>query len=115
MAQATTADRTRTRGNGDGSIYERGDKFRVVVSVPDPLTGVSTRRSFTAKTRREAEKLLAKKLEDRHGGMTLSSVTVETFMASWLATQKASVKASTFRGRELHIRSYINPTIGRIQ
>src|SRR5262245_46943117 len=114
MAKATTMTRPK-RGNGDGSIYPYGDRWRVAVPYRDAATGKTKYRIRIAAPRREADRLLADTIRDRDSGMDLATITVEGFLARWLTNQAMRVKASTLRAHELHVRRHINPAIGKIQ
>ena len=99
----------RTRGNGDGTVYPFGDRWRVAVPYRDAATGKTKYRTKIATTRGKADRLLADMIRDREAGLDLSQITVETFLERWLAGQRLRVKASTVRTQEGHIRLYINP------
>lgn len=115
MAKATTPTRTkRTRGNGDGTIYPYGDRWRVAIPYRDETTGKTKYRVRIANTRREADRLLAETIREREAGMNLSKMTLETFLGRWLKAQRMRVKASTLRSHESHIRLYINPALGKL-
>src|SRR5262245_12904994 len=113
MTQPTTS--RRSRGNGDGSIYQVGDRFRVAVSYRDPLTGQTKRKVTTVKTRREAERLLVDNTRAREAGLDLASITVEALLADWLRRRRATIAASTWRTQASHVRIYLNPVLGHIQ
>src|SRR4051794_5574035 len=114
MVKATSPTRPK-RGNGDGSIYPYGDRWRVAVPYQDPATGKTKYRIRIAATRRDAHRLLADTIRDRDAGLELSTITVEKFLERWLKNQAIRVKASTLRSHELHIRRHIKPALGQIQ
>ena len=53
--------------------------------------------------------------EDAAKGALPSSTTVAEYLSRWLEAERARVRASTWRGREGHIRVYILPAIGGIR
>lgn len=67
------------------------------------------------KTKREAELALRERLDEVERGMALDSrkMRVEDYLAQWLES-KRSIRSSTRRAYEGHVRVHLNPHIGKI-
>jgi integrase len=100
------------RGNGEGSVYQRGDG-RWTASIA--VDGI--RRSYYGRTRREAQLKLATAVRAREDGLLVprADQTVAAYLEQWLANiAKPSVRPRTFEGYELNVRR-LRPHIGRIR
>jgi integrase len=99
-----------------GHITQRENgSYRVFVYAGrDPLTGKERRRTGSAPTKKEAEKLLTKLLgevdQGKRGG---SKATVAEVIGRWLET--ADHELLTRRSHERYIKSIILPALGHIQ
>lgn len=103
----------RRRGNGEGALRRRPDGRWEARWYDDELK----RHSRYAKTRREAQQLLAEALRDQQQGLPLPSEqqTVKTYLATWLEGRRPpQVKYKTWRLNEQSCRLYIIPAFGRI-
>lgn len=116
MAEATTPARRR-RPRGDGSIYETATgRWRGAIVWEDPATGARRRHTVSGATfeaARDRMRELRRRLED--SGRPTSRATLASWLAGWLEAERARVRPATWRGAELHVRSYIAPAIGRLR
>lgn len=106
--------RTKSRGNGEGSIFKSGSRWRAVLTIGQKPDGKPIRKTRTARTRGDA----AVALEDlkRDNGFRVSAPTrsmrVNQFLSEWLATMKRSLRPGTYDLYELSVRVHINPHLG---
>ena len=115
MAQRTRPERPR-RSRGEGAIYETKDgRIRGALIVVDPRTGREVRRLVSGKSRADVSRKLDKLRKDAASGALSTSATVDDYLTTWLEAERARLRLSTWRSRELHIRLYIVPVIGPIQ
>ena len=117
MAQST-ARRTRRRSAGEGSVYRTADgrRWRGAVTWTEP-NGTRSRRFVSAPTSAEArDKLDLLRRELRLGTLAPAgpALTVALFLAQWIERDRARVRPSTWKSRELHVRCYLTPTLGRL-
>ena len=101
------------RGNGEGSIYRRGDgKWVGAISLPG-----RRRKVLYGATRDEVRRKLGVALGAAEAG-TLADprgATLGSFLDQWLEdVVKPSVRAWTYRGYEVHVRHHIKPVIGHL-
>jgi integrase len=95
------------RGHNQGSISERRDKngnvtgYRAQILLPD-----GKRRSFSAKTKKEAQRKIDEAKAALLQGRLLSSKsqTVGKYLDGWLKTIKLAVKSRTYSSYELNVR-----------
>jgi hypothetical protein len=82
------------RGNGEGSVYRRGDG-RVVGEYVDAN---GKRRDVSGKTKTEVNAKLRKLLADRDEGIAYDSenLTVGAYLLGWLEAVKGSVRPRTW-------------------
>jgi integrase len=66
----------------------------------------------SGRTRAEVSRKLAKLREDAAGGALATRSTVAEYLARWLEAERARLRTSTWRSRELHVRHYIIPALG---
>lgn len=107
--------RPRSRGNGEGSIYQRKDgRWVAAVTLGYDASGKIKRTIRYGKTRREAADRLQKVLEDIGKGIPLepSKITVEQHFLGWLKSRKLSVATGTWKTYDSHIRNHIIPYFG---
>ena len=101
-----------------GSVKQRGSSWRVMVDIgDDPSTGKRRQQSFTCKTKREAEKKLAKLITqvDSGGYVRPAKVTVADFLRQWLQDYASvNVRARTAHGYQHKIERHIIPTLGAV-
>lgn len=117
MAEST-ARRTRRRSPGEGSVYRAdGDRWRGSVTWTEP-DGARKRRIVSATTAAEArDKLDVLRRELRLGTIAPPgrTHTVADFLAQWIERDRSRVRPSTWHSREMHVRCYLVPTLGRLQ
>jgi integrase len=101
------------RGNGEGSVYRRGDG-RVVGEYVDAN---GKRRYVSGKTKTEVKAKLRKLLADRDEGIAYDSenLTVGAYLVRWLEARKGSVRQRTWQRHEQVVRLHLVPTIGSVK
>lgn len=112
MAKSTA----RHRSPGEGSVYQVGHRWRGAVTWTE-ADGTRRRRVVSAPTSALArDKLDALRRELRLGTVAPAgrSVTVAEYLAAWLPRDRPRVRPSTWRERELHVRLYLTPALGRL-
>jgi integrase len=100
------------RGNNEGSITKRADglwEARIT------LEG-GKRKSFYAKTRKEAARKLAELIRDRDKGLPIVTdrQTVEQYFTSWLEVMRAKIRPRTWKRYEQYVRVHLLPTLGSV-
>lgn len=113
----STATKTRRRSAGEGTIWRRKDRpgWRGVILWTDP-DGTRHRRTVTGQTSDEArERLDVLRHELRLGTLAHAgaALTVGEFLTGWIERDRARVRPSTWRTREMHVRCYLVPALGR--
>ena len=103
----------RRRGNGEGSVYRRGDG-RVVGEYVDAN---GKRRYVSGKTKLEVRAKLRKLLTDRDEGIAYDSenLTVGDYLDRWLEAVKGSVRDRTWERHEQVVRLHLKPAIGGVK
>src|SRR5829696_8762132 len=100
------------RGHGEGAIYQRADgRWVGRLVLPD-----GKRKSYYAKTRKEAGDKLKQAIKDQDDGLDLSAgrLSVAQFLDRWLAASvKPSTRHKTFTTYESLCRTAISPRIGK--
>jgi integrase len=105
--------REKRRGNSEGAIYQRQSDGRWVAALSLPNGG---RKSFYAKSRKEAVEKLKAAMKDLDDGRDLSPgrMTLAQYLDKWLsASVKPSVKVKTYEGYESIVRVRVAPRMGR--
>lgn len=98
-----------------GSIYPRGDVWRVVVELdPDPLTGKRRRITRTAPTEAAAERIRAKLVTEVAEGTAQAPERrkLRELADAWLAHIEPNRSPSTMIGYRAKLDGYILPTLG---
>ena len=103
-----------TRGNGEGSIYQRRDgAWCAAVSLPD-----GRRKVLYGRTRAEASRKLTDTLKAVGSGLPVPGVrlTVGAYLADWLATLQASgsIRATTHYSYTQYCQHHLIPGLGRL-
>jgi integrase len=103
----------RQRGNGEGSVYRRGDG-RVVGEYEDAN---GRRRYVSGNTKAEVRRRLRELLADRDEGIAYDSenLTVGGYLDRWLEAVKGSVRQRTWERHEQVVRLHLRPTIGGVR
>jgi integrase len=106
---------SKKRANGEGSVYKTKDG-RVIGSWQD-ANGKTRYITSKTMTKREMNKAVRKKLQDRDGGIAYDSqgLTVERYMDRWLESIKDRVRPGTFKPYEAITRLHIKPTLGTMK
>ena len=100
-----------------GHIRKRGNGYSVVVELPkDPVTGKRQQRWLTAKTKREAEKLLAQTQNELDRGTYIdpSNVSLAEYLSSWLDAIRNSVRPSSHIRFKGIVNNHFIPELGSI-
>src|SRR5690348_11876961 len=99
----------RRRPRGEGSIYQDGDgRWHGAIVWRDPVTGHRTRKVVSGKTQAVVrERLGALRAQLASTGRTASKTALGDYLDRWLEAERTRIRAATWRGRELHVRSYI--------
>jgi integrase len=108
--------RTRRRGNGEGSIYQRPNgRWEARVSIGYNAQGRRLRRTVYAWTKKEVQdKLTALQSKKLDGTLCEpTKVTVATFLDRWLEDAvRPAIRATTHANYKGAIEKHINPRIG---
>jgi integrase len=101
------------RGNGEGSVYRRGDG-RVVGEYVDAN---GKRRYVSGKSKTEVKAKLRKLLADRDKGIAYDSenLTVSGYLDRWLDAIRGTVRDRTWERHEQVVRLHLGPTIGNVR
>ena len=108
--------KSRIRGKGEGSIYQRKDGVWIGSIELGYVGGTRKRRVFSGKTRRDvAQKITAELSKPRRDGdLDAETMTVETYLTHWLADQvKPHTAPKTYESYESTVRLHLNPELGR--
>ncbi|MGG0727252.1 tyrosine-type recombinase/integrase [Bacillus paramycoides] len=101
-----------------GHIRKRGSKYCIVVDIgPDPETGKRRQKWFSGyKTKKEAEKDVAKKITELNEGTFLepSKITLKEYLYEWLEIKKMSIQKSTYDVYKSFINTHIVSSIGMV-
>lgn len=111
--------RSRTRGNGEGSIIHRPERpspWVATVITGWTAAGRPIRRSRSASSERAAKKLLAEMRQARDAGDAIpdARLTTGTFLVDWLKRQQARVRATTFRTLTFQVERLLLPHVGSV-
>jgi integrase len=103
------------RAYGEGSVYYRADRDRWIASVLGP-TGKPVTKS--AKTEREALRLVRKLVSDKEAGKLHGTgrETVSQYLERWLTeTVRLTTAPTTYIRYEIHVRRHITPHLGKVR
>ncbi len=114
----STAPPNRHRSAGEGSVYQSADgrRWRGAVTWTEP-DGTRHRRIVSAPTSGEArDRLDALRRELRLGTIAPAgqTLTVADYLAEWIERERVRVRPATWRSREMHVRCYLAPALGRV-
>jgi len=112
--------RTKSKRNGEGSIYQRKDgKWVTSLTIgSDPLTNKTKRKDYYTNTFEEAQNIMLKVQQQLKNGdsFKLSKMSLGQWLDNWLLVyKKKSVRPTTYGSYESLIRYNIKPIIGQIQ
>jgi len=116
MASYRTSRTRRRRSAGEGSVYEIADgRWRGAITWTEP-DGSRQRRTVSGRTSTEArEKLDQLRASLRLGALAPSRTgTLADYLSAWIERDRQRVRPSTWRSRELHVRGYLIPALGRV-
>lgn len=100
-----------------GHIRKRGNGYAVVVELPkDPVTGKRRQKWLTARTKREAERLLATTQNEIDRGTYIepSDMNVADYVTFWLEAINDTVRPSSHRRFSDVMRIHVIPALGSI-
>jgi integrase len=106
----------RRRSAGEGSVYESADgRWRGAISWTEP-DGSRHRRLVSGPTSADARhKLDALRDKLRIGSLpSVGSGSVADYLSGWIERDRNRVRPSTWRSREMHVRCYLVPALGRL-
>lgn len=110
--------KTRRRGRGEGSIYERPDG-RWAASVGIGFRGGKrVRRQFYGATKREVQDKLNRALANLQDGLEPppAKQTVKQFLDHWVeSTAKPRLRPRTYIGYKQHVDAHIVPALGHLR
>lgn len=111
--------KTKTRGNGEGTIYNNGKYWVGQVTVGrDPDTGKYIRKTIYSKTRREAQEKITEIQSQYNKGEYLkeSDMTVSEWVKYWLENFKSnSINATSYSAYNNRIKQHIIKPFGNIK
>jgi integrase len=107
--------KTKAKGNGSGTVYQRGEKWCWQLTVYQGLKRVTV--SGTCNNRTEARAELAKAIAKReNGGLTApDKITFGEWLDRWLDDKKSHVRLNTYVGYKSDIEAHIKPKIGHLR
>lgn len=100
-----------------GHIRKRGNGYAVVIELPrDPVTNKRRQKWVSAKTKKEAEKLLNQSLHDLDRGTYVepTKLTVAEYLKSWHASIESSIRPSSHRRFGEVVTNHLIPGLGSI-
>jgi integrase len=117
MAEATTKRSSpRRRMRGEGSVYQSADgRWHGAMVTTEPATGARRRYAVSGSSQAVVrDKMAVLRTSLATTGRPTSRTSLADYLTTWIAAEQWRVRNSTWRGRELHVRSYIIPAIGKI-
>lgn len=102
----------------NGHVRKRGKKYSVVLYLGRDDFGKKKQKWIGGfATKKEADKVLAEKLNDMYHGVTVdvSSTTLGSWLTDWLSPLETQVRPSTYRGYEWLVRKHVIPHLGKIK
>lgn len=108
---------TKTRGNGEGTIFKEGNRWRGIITVGLKPNGSLNRVYFSGKTKQEVTRK-KKELEASIQNGTYvekTNITYAAYLKTWLKKKKNKVSNKNFDTIEYHVDEHIIPAIGQIK
>jgi Phage integrase, N-terminal SAM-like domain len=109
------AIKRRRRVNGDGSVYKRGDGYRVGAFNARTTSGARKRVVVYGKTLDEARRKLGKAQEQSRSGVPVpdEAWSVGAYLEYWIEqVVKRNRRPATYNLYEMIIRLYLRPGLG---
>jgi integrase len=108
-------ENVKEKGNGSGSVYQRGSKWCWQLTVYQGLKRVTV--SGTCNNRTEARAELAKAIAKRENGGLVApdKMTFGEWLEKWLEGKRQHVRANTYTGYKNDIKHRIVPALGHIK
>src|SRR5262245_52505285 len=106
----------RRRASGEGSIYRTADgRWRGAVAWTDH-TGALRRRFVSGPTAAVVRERVASLRADLDRGTTPAGTdTLAGYLPRWLDAERLRIRPSTWGSREIHVRRYWLPELGRVR
>ena len=111
--------RTKSRGNGEGTIFQRGNTWVAEVTTgKNSETGKPVRQTIYGKERDDVKEELDRIKHELNMGIYVepTKLTVKEWFDIWLKDYKTPpyVRLSTYVSYDMYIRVHINPILGNI-
>jgi len=109
------ATRTKRRGNGEGSIYQRSDgRWCACINIGYDASGKRQRRVVYGATKKGVQDKLSKLYSDKSNGMLRKTErqTVGEYFDWWIETSKEQTRLATYVSYKGVINSHIKPLLG---
>jgi integrase len=97
------------RGNKEGSIYKRGNRWCAQVRVN------GRRLTKYGATQGEVREWLKETISQIDTGIAVAPGTLGEFLPSWLETIKSSVRLSSYKTYKVHVVRHLVPALGEIK
>lgn len=108
---------SKKRGNGEGSIYKVGNKWKGAIIIGRSEDGKLKRKTFTGKTKEEVQRKMQPILAQIKSGDYIepSNIKLADWLDTWLTTYKKNVlKPTTYDSYETNIRRHLKPELGHL-
>lgn len=116
--EATTEKKkkTKSRGNGEGSIYEvKPGLWRAQITTGRTAEGKLKRASIYGSSRKEVAEKLTQTLNSLKNGtyVETNKINLSSWLDTWLTEyKKSSIRPTTYSSYEWIIKKHIKPTLG---
>jgi integrase len=97
------------RGNNEGTIYKRGNRWCAQVSVN------GRRLTKYSDTQTEVREWLKETINQADNGIAVTPQTLGEFLDAWLEAVKPSLRLRTYETYRSNIRHHLRPKLGRIK
>ncbi|MCL6598957.1 MAG: site-specific integrase [Alicyclobacillus macrosporangiidus] len=101
-----------------GSVTKKGSKWYVVIDIGRDANGKRQQKWFSGyRTKREAERGLAEKLQEIQSGVYVEPTkdTLGAFLMSWLADKQQQIRPGTYRSYRWLVEHRILPQLGSVR
>jgi len=108
---------TKSRGNGEGTIYQDGNRWRGSITNGKKPDGSPNRIYFSGKSQKE---VIRKKKEleasiQKGTYVEKTNTTFGAYLKTWLSKKKNKVSDKNFDTLEYHVYEHIIPSIGHVK